>query len=119
MPRVRRGNNKLQRRKKLLERAKGYFGTRRRLYRTVKEQVERSLQFAYRDRRARKRDFRRLWSVRINAACRLNGVSYSQFIHGLHTGEIAINRKILADMAVHDPQGFTQLVDVARQALQA
>lgn len=119
MSRVKRGNHKLLRRKKILKLAKGYFGTNRRLYKTAKEQVEKSLQYAYRDRRNRKRDFRRLWNLRINAACRPAGISYSRFIHGLKLENIILNRKILADMAVHDPQGFNQLVDIARQTRQA
>jgi len=117
MARVRRGNHKLQRRKRILKLAKGYYGAKSRLYRTAKEQVERSLQFAYVGRKLRKRDFRRLWIVRINAACRQNGMSYAQFIHGLKKAEIDLDRKALADIALHDATAFSGLVDRAKTAL--
>ena len=119
MSRITRGNKKLLRRKKYLKLAKGYFGTKRRIYRTVKEQVEKSLQYAYRDRRNRKRDFRRLWNTRISAGCRIHGISYSSFIHGLKLSKVEINRKMLAEMAVHNPEGFQNMVSIAQQALQA
>ena len=112
MSRVTRGNKKLLRRKKYLKLAKGYFGTKKRLYRTVKEQVEKSLQYAYRDRRNKKRDFRRLWNTRINAGCRLHGMSYSRFIHGLKLSNVEINRKMLAEMAVHNPEGFGNMKEM-------
>ena len=115
--RVRRGTKRVQRRRKILKLAKGYYGTKSRSHRIAKLAVERSLQFAYRDRRARKREFRKLWIVRINAAARNNGISYSRLIAGLKKAEIEVNRKILADIAVNDEDGFTALADVAKQAL--
>ena len=115
--RVRRGTKRVQRRRKILKLAKGYYGTKSRSHRIAKLAVERSLQFAYRDRRARKREFRKLWIVRINAAARNNGLSYSRLIAGLKKAEVEVNRKILADIAVNDEDGFTALADVAKQAL--
>lgn len=97
--------------------AKGYRGARSRSYRSANEQVMHSLQYAYRDRRARKRDFRRLWIARINAAARQNGISYSRFIQGLKLAEIEVNRKMLAEMAVSDPASFTELVKRAKEEL--
>jgi|TARA_B110000263_G_scaffold214668_1_gene199270 large subunit ribosomal protein L20 len=106
-----------RRRKKVLKQARGYFGARSRLFRTAREAVNRAQAYAYRDRRRRKRDFRRLWISRINAAARINGVSYSQLIHGLDKAEIAVNRKMLADLAVRDPGAFTAVVDKAKAQL--
>ncbi len=116
MPRVRRGTKKRQRRSNILKQAKGYWGARSRNYRTAKEAVERALQYSYRDRRTRKRDFRRLWIIRIKAAAETNGISYSRFIHGLKQLDIELDRKILADLAVHSPQTFLQLVQRVKEA---
>ena len=116
MPRVKRGNKRRLKRKKILRRAKGYYLAKSKLYRIAKQQVERSLNFATRDRRARKGDFRRLWIVRINAAARVHGVSYSSLMHGLKAAGVLLDRKILADLAVHDPAGFGKVVQAARQA---
>ncbi len=117
MSRVKRGNKRLKRRKKILGQAKGYWGTKSKLHRAAKEQVMRSLSYAYRDRRQRKRDFRRLWIIRINAAAHQSGLSYSQFVHGLQTAGVELDRKALADIAVRDPKGFEKLAETARQAL--
>lgn len=106
-----------RRRKKVLKQAKGYFGSKRTLFRTANEQVMRSLRYSFIGRKQRKRDFRKLWIQRINAACRLNDTKYSQFIYGLSLADIEINRKMLADMAVNDPEGFTALVEVANEAI--
>ncbi len=119
MSRVKRGNKRVQKRKKILKLAKGYYGTKSRSHRIAKQAVERSLSFAYRDRRNRKRDFRRLWIVRINAAARRHDLSYNRFIAGLHRAGCEINRKVLADLAVNDPESFARLAEVARQALGA
>ncbi len=119
MPRVKRGFKARRRRKKILKLAKGFTGGRRRQYRQARETVERSLVYAYRDRRTRKRMFRRLWNVRINAAARHNGLSYSKLIHGLTQAQVAIDRKMLAALAVHDPQAFTAVVNVAKAHLAA
>jgi len=119
MARVKRGTKRRARRKKLLRHTKGFFLTKSKLFRSAKEAVNRSLRFSYRDRRNRKRDFRQLWIQRIGAAARTNGLSYSQFMHGLKVGGVEIDRKILADMAVKDASGFTSLVEQARQALAA
>ncbi len=116
MPRVRRGYKARRRRNKVLKQAKGYVGGRRKLLRTASESVERALAFAYRDRKAKKRDFRKLWIVRINAAARENGLSYSRLIDGLNKAEVALDRKILAELAVSDPAGFAAVVDLAKQA---
>ena len=105
-----------KRRKKVLKRAEGFWGARSKLYKTAKETLLRAGVFAFRDRRVRKRDFRKLWIQRINAAARALGMSYSSLIHGLDKAEITLNRKMLAEMAVSDPQGFEQLVGIARQA---
>jgi large subunit ribosomal protein L20 len=102
-----------------LGKAKGYWGTKSKLHRSAKEQVMRSLAFAYRDRRQKKRNFRRLWVLRIGAATRLHGMSYSQFMHGLGKAGVELNRKILADIAARDAEGFGKLVDTARQAIAA
>ena len=117
MPRVKGGYVTRQRRKKVLKLAKGYFGSKHTLYKTAHEQVMRSLAYAYRDRKNRKRDFRKLWISRINAACKLNGMKYSRFINGLDRAGIEVNRKMLADMAVNDAQGFAKLVELAQQGL--
>ncbi len=116
MPRVKRGNKRRLKRKKILRRAKGYYLAKSKLYRIAKEQVQRSLAFAYRDRRNRKRDFRRLWIVRINAAAREHEMSYSTLMHGLKLAGVELDRKSLADIAVRDPATFGRVVDVARQA---
>ncbi|MBM4311339.1 MAG: 50S ribosomal protein L20 [Deltaproteobacteria bacterium] len=115
MPRVKRGYTLRRRRKRLLKLAKGFRGPRGNLYRIAREAVDRALNYAYRDRRARKRDFRRLWIARINAAARLNDMSYSRLIAGLAKASIALDRKILSDMAVNDPGAFTRLAAIARE----
>src|SRR4028118_2321904 len=117
MPRAKRGNKRTTRRKKILALAKGYYGTKSKLYRSAKESVERALNFAYTGRKLKKRDFRKLWIVRINAACRLNDIKYSQFIHGLNLAEIALDRKVLADLAVKQPDAFAAVVAQAKAAL--
>jgi len=99
--------------------AKGYFGSKHALYRTAKQQVMKSLMYAYRDRRQRKRDFRKLWIARINAAARMNGLSYSKFMHGLKSAGVAINRKMLAELAVNDQKAFAELANLAKQKLNA
>jgi large subunit ribosomal protein L20 len=117
MSRVKRGNVARKRRKKVLKLAKGYYGSKSKLYRVANQQVMKSLHYAYRDRRQRKRDFRKLWITRINAAARGNGLSYSRFINGLKKSGIEINRKMLADLAVRDKDGFDQLVKLAKEKL--
>ncbi len=117
MPRVKRGNKRRLKRKKILRRAKGYYLAKSKLYRIAKQQVERSLNFAFRDRRAKKRDFRRLWIVRINAAARMHDMSYSALVHGLKVAGVTMDRRVLADIAVHDPAAFGQVVQAARQAV--
>lgn len=117
MPRVKSGTIHRARRKKVLKLAKGYFGSKHRLYRTAKEQVMHSLSYAYRDRRQKKRDFRKLWITRINAACRENNISYSKFINGLNKAGIAVNRKMLSEIAIANPEHFTNLVKAANDAL--
>ncbi len=119
MPRAKRGFKARRRRKRILKLAKGYTGGRRRQYRQARETVERSLVYAYRDRRNKKRDFRRLWTVRINAAARLNGLSYSRLMYGLSQAGVEIDRKILAALAMQDPQAFTAVTDMAKQRLAA
>lgn len=119
MARVKRGNKRKNRRKKILKQAKGYYGQRGKNHRIAKQAVERAGQYAYRDRRQKKRNYRSLWIVRINAAARQNGLPYSRFIAGLKTAEMDVNRKILADIAVHDAEGFTALVEVAKEALES
>jgi len=111
MARVKGAMRTRKRHKKVLKLAKGYWGSKSRSFRVAKQAVMKSMVYAYRDRRAKKRDFRKLWITRINAAARLNGLSYSRFINGLKTAGVQLNRKILADMAVNDSAGFTQLVD--------
>ncbi|HYN16313.1 MAG TPA: 50S ribosomal protein L20 [Terriglobales bacterium] len=119
MPRVKRGTKRRAKRKKILERASGYFLTKSKLYRSAKESVERALKFAYAGRRQKKRQFRSLWIVRIGAAARENGMSYSQFINGLKKSGMELDRKILADLAVQDPAAFKGLAEQAKGALGA
>ncbi len=119
MARVKRAVNAHKKRRVILERAEGYRGQRSRLYRKAKEQVTHSLVYAYRDRRARKGEFRRLWIQRINAASRANGLTYNRFIQGLALADIQVDRRMLAEIAVSDPATFTKLVEAARQALPA
>src|SRR5512141_402739 len=116
MPRAKGGPKTRARRKRVLNLAEGYWGAKSKLYRSATEAVDHALQYAYRDRKARKRDFRRLWIARINAAARLNGVTYSRFMAGLTKTGVAIDRKILADLAISDPAGFTKLVETAKTA---
>jgi large subunit ribosomal protein L20 len=118
MPRVKRGFKARRRRNKVLKLAKGYRGARSKLFRSATEAVDRALNYAYRDRRVKKRDFRALWIARINAASRENGLSYSRLIHGLKLAEVALDRKIMADLAVNDPAGFTVVVETAKSKLQ-
>ncbi len=115
MARIKRAVNAHKKRRKMLKLAKGYFGSKSKQYRTASEQVRRSLRYAYIGRKLRKRDFRRLWITRINAAARLNGLSYSRLISGLKKQGIEVNRKMLADMAVNDAAAFTKLADMAKQ----
>ena len=117
MARVKRGVVAKARHKKVLSKAKGYYGARSKVYRVAKQAVIKAGQYAYRDRRARKRDFRSLWIVRINAAARAHGLSYSRLMHGLKLAEIDIGRKMLADLAVHDADGFGVIANKAREAL--
>jgi large subunit ribosomal protein L20 len=117
MPRVKRGTKRNDRRKKILKRASGYFLTKSKLYQAAQEAVERGLKFAYSGRKQKKRQYRSLWIVRINAAAKLNGISYSQLIHGLKAAGVELDRKMLADIAVNDPAGFTTLVGHAKEAL--
>ncbi|MBK9178340.1 MAG: 50S ribosomal protein L20 [Acidimicrobiales bacterium] len=119
MARVKRAVHSKKHRRATLERAKGYYGNKSRSYRAANEQVMHSLQYAYRDRRARKGDFRALWIQRINAACRLEGMSYSRFVSGLKAADVEVDRKVLADLAVTDPAAFAALVRVAESARQA
>ncbi|MEM9002410.1 MAG: 50S ribosomal protein L20 [Cyanobacteria bacterium P01_F01_bin.86] len=116
MARVKRGNVARKRRKKILKLAKGFRGSHSKLFRTANQQVMKALRYAYRDRRRRKRDFRRLWITRINAAARMHGLSYSRLIGQLKKADIEINRKMLAQMAVLDPEGFTKVVEIASKA---
>jgi len=118
MARVKGGTVTRKRRKKVLKLAKGYYGSKHTLFKTAKEQVMNSYNYAYRDRRQKKRDLRKLWIARINAAARMNGLSYSKLMHGLKLAEIDINRKMLADLAVNDAAAFTALADQSRQALE-
>ncbi len=117
MPRVKRGNKRKEYRKKILKRASGYFLTKSKLYQAAEEAVERGLKFAYRGGREKKRQFRSLWIVRIGAAAKLNGMSYSQLIHGLKLAGVELDRKVLADIAVKDAAGFTALSEQAKSAL--
>lgn len=118
MPRVKGGYVTRRRRKAVLKLAKGYYGSKHTLYKTAHEQVMRSLAYAYRDRKAKKRDFRKLWISRINAACQLNDMKYSRFINGLAVANIQVNRKMLAEMAVNDLQAFANLCQLAKNALE-
>ncbi len=118
MPRVKGGAVTRRRRKKILKLAKGYFGSRRTLYRTAHEQVMHSLKYAYRDRKQRKREFRKLWISRINAGAKLNGMKYSTLIHGLSLASVVVNRKMLADIAVHHPEDFEAYCKLAKDALE-
>jgi large subunit ribosomal protein L20 len=117
MPRVKRGVAAKARHKKVIKLAKGYFGAKSKLFRTANQAVMKSLANAYRDRRNRKRDYRRLWIARINAAARMNGMSYSRMINGLKRAGVDINRKMLADLAVNDAESFSQLIGVAKENL--
>lgn len=117
MSRVTRGPESRRRRKKILKAAKGFVGGRKRGYKAAKETWERALSYAYRDRRTRKRDMRRLWIVRINAAARQHDMSYSAFINGLNKSGVEVDRKVLADIAVHDPNGFSKLVDLSKKGI--
>ncbi|MBZ5750201.1 MULTISPECIES: 50S ribosomal protein L20 [Metabacillus] len=117
MPRVKGGIVSRKRRKKVLKLAKGYFGSKHTLYKVANQQVMKSLMYAYRDRRQKKRDFRKLWITRINAAARINGLSYSRLMHGLKLAGIEVNRKMLADLAVADEKAFAQLADAAKAQL--
>ncbi len=114
MARIKAAVNAHKKRRKIMKLAKGYFGSKSKQYRSAKEQVARSLRYAYIGRKLRKRDFRSLWITRINAAARLNGMSYSTFINGLKKQNITVNRKMLADLAVNDPAAFTKLVEIAK-----
>lgn len=118
MPRVKGSTIHRARRKKVLDQAKGYFGSKHRLYKTAKEQVMNSLSYAYRDRRQKKRDFRKLWITRINAACRQNDISYSKFINGLLKAGVTVNRKMLSEIAIDNPAAFTELVVAAKAGLE-
>lgn len=117
MARVKGGTIHAARRKKVLKQAKGYFGSKHKLYKTAKEQVMHSLKYAYRDRRQTKRNMRKLWITRINAGCRMNDISYSKFINGLNKAGVTINRKMLSEIAIDNPQAFTDLVNLAKDAL--
>src|ERR687889_1425677 len=117
MPRAKRGNKRTEKRKKILKLAKGYRGTKSKLYRSAKESVERGLNFAYTGRKLKKRDFRSLWIVRISAAARLNGLSYSRLMHGLKVAGIELDRKVLADLAANEPDGFAALATQAKNAI--
>jgi large subunit ribosomal protein L20 len=119
MPRVKRSVHARKKRRKILEQASGYWGLKKSNYTYAKEQVERSLVYAYRDRKVRKREFRKLWIMRINAGARANGLSYNQFMHGLRKAEIELDRKVLADLAVADPKAFGALAEAAKAALAA
>jgi large subunit ribosomal protein L20 len=118
MPRVKRGFKARRRRNKVLKLAKGYRGARGKLFRSATEAVDRGLNYAYRDRRTKKRDFRALWIARINAAARMEGLSYSRLVHGLKQADIALDRKILAEIAVTDPAGFREIVGKAKAQIQ-
>lgn len=119
MPRVKRGSKRKEKRKKLLGLTKGFFLTKSKLYRSAKEASQRALKFAYSGRKQRKRQFREIWIVRIGAAARANGMTYSQFMHGLALAKVELDRKILAELAIADPAGFTKLVEQAKAALPA
>ena len=114
MARIKRSVNALKKRRKVMKLAKGYWGAKSKQYRAASEQVARSLRYAFKGRKLRKRDFRSLWITRISAACKLNGMNYSTFMHGLKKHNITVNRKILADLAVNDAAAFTKLVEIAK-----
>src|SRR5215211_9016951 len=118
MPRAKRGNKRLEKRKKLEKLSSGYRGTKSKLYRSMKESVERGLKFAYVGRKLKKRDYRSLWIVRIGAAARVNGLNYSQFMHGLKVAGIDLDRKILADLAANSPDAFAELANSVKTALE-
>ena len=118
MARVKNGAVTKARHKKVLKAAKGYFGSKHRLYKRAKEQLMTSRKYAYRDRKQKKRDFRKLWIARINAACRMNEISYSKFINGLTRSGVEVNRKMLSELAIADPKAFTKLVEVAKKGLE-
>jgi large subunit ribosomal protein L20 len=115
MPRVKRAVTAKKKRRTVLTKAKGYYGAKSRTYKAAKEQVQHSLQYAYRDRRNKKREIRRLWIARINAGARLNGLSYSQFMNGLKKAGVVLDRKVLSDMAINDPAAFAKLVELAKE----
>ena len=115
--RIKRGVNAVKKRRKIMKLAKGYYGAKSKLYRVAREAVMKSLSYAYVGRKNKKRDFRQLWIARINAACRLNGMSYSKFMYGLKLADVNLNRKVLADMAVNDANGFATLVETAKAKL--
>src|SRR5512139_3431986 len=117
MPRAKRGFKARRRRNKVLKLAKGFRGARSKLFRSATEAVDRALNYAFRDRRVKKRDFRALWIARINAASRINGLAYSKFIHGLKLANVQIDRKVLADLAVTDPKGFAEIASLAKTTL--
>ena len=117
MPRVKGGTVTRKRRKKVLKLAKGYYGSKHTLFKVANQQVMKSLMYAYRDRRQKKRDFRKLWIARINAAARMNGLSYSRFMHGLKLAGIEVNRKMLAEVAIHDEKAFAEFAEVAKKNL--
>ncbi len=117
MPRTKGGIVTRRRRKRVLKLAKGYFGSKHTLFRTAKAQVMKSLSYAYRDRKNKKRDFRKLWIARINAGARLNNLSYSKLMHGLKLANVEINRKMLSELAINDPAGFTSVCEIAKNAL--
>ncbi len=119
MPRVKRGTKRADKRRKILKAAKGFWGARSKAHRVAKEAVERAQAYAYRDRRQRKRQFRRLWIARVNAAARANGLTYSRLIDGLNKAGSELDRKVLADLAVHDPQAFAKIAECAKGALDA
>jgi large subunit ribosomal protein L20 len=119
MARVKRGTKRARKRKKILKQAKGYYGKKSKAHRVAELALERSGVFAYRDRRTKKRNFRSLWIVRINAAARANGLSYNKLMEGLRRADLGLDRKILADLAVRDPQGFAALAEAAKKALDA
>ena len=117
MPRVKRGFKARHRRNKVLKLAKGYRGARSKLFRSATEAVDRALNYAFRDRRVKKRDFRALWITRINAAARINGLSYSKLIHGLKQAKVEVDRKVMADLAVSDPRGFAEIASLAKASV--
>jgi large subunit ribosomal protein L20 len=119
MPRVKRSLTAHKKRRKILKAAKGFFGARSRLLRTATEAVDHAMAYAYRDRKVRKRDFRKLWITRINAAARLNNISYSRLINGMHKAGVEIDRRVLSELAIHDPRGFSEIVTIAKGDLTA